>query len=196
MKREDIQELHYIAPIGNVLSIMEHGILSHYQAEKIGHQSVALNEIQERRENKQIPGARRLHDYANLYFDAHNPMLSRVRDRNEAICVLRISLLVLDLQGVIISDRNAASNKVRFYQVDSGIHALDKNSIFARSWKHGDDFFEEWRHKSEKCSEVLIPDRVDPKYITGAYVANKIAFERFQQLNIPLTVSIKGDMFF
>jgi len=196
MKRDDIIELHYIAPIGNVPSIMELGILSHSRAEKIGHQSIALNEIQERRMNRQIPGARRLHDYANLYFDAHNPMLIRVRDRNDEICVLRISPVVLDLPGVIISDRPAASDKVRFDPVDAGLSALDKNMIFARSWKHGDDLYEEWRHKSKKCAEVLIPDQVQPKYITGAYVANKNALERFQQLNILLTVCIKGDMFF
>lgn len=175
---------------------MEHGILSHSRAEKIGHQSIAMNEIQERRQNKQIPGAGKLHDYANLYFDAHNPMLSRVREKNDEICVLRISPVVLDLSEVIIADRNAASDKVRFYTVDSGIDALNYNRIFAHSWKHGYDLFEEWRHKSEKCSEVLIPDRVDPKYITGAYVANNTALERFQQLKIPLNVSIKGDMFF
>src|SRR5438046_4685693 len=43
--------------------------------------SVAMPEIQERRENKRVPGGRMLHEYANMYFDAHNPMLSKCRHR-------------------------------------------------------------------------------------------------------------------
>jgi hypothetical protein len=90
MNRDDITELHFIAPITNVPSIMQHGILSHKLSGQIHHHSVAMPEIQERRKNKQIPGARTLHDYANLYFDAHNPMLSKLRARNDDICILRI----------------------------------------------------------------------------------------------------------
>ena len=56
MNRCDIMELHYIAPIANVPSIIKHGILSHTLACKIVHNSVAMPEIQERRKNKQIPG--------------------------------------------------------------------------------------------------------------------------------------------
>ncbi|MBI1748033.1 MAG: DUF4433 domain-containing protein [Acidobacteria bacterium] len=82
MNRSDIAELHFIAPIANVPSIMQHGILSHKLAGPIHHGSLAMSEIQERRKNKQIPGARKLHEYANLYFDAHNPMLSKCREYN------------------------------------------------------------------------------------------------------------------
>jgi hypothetical protein len=85
MNRDEIIELYFIAPIANVPSIMQHGILSHKLAQQIAHDSVAMQEIQERRRNKQIPGARRLHEYANLYFDAHNPMLSKRREQNDSV---------------------------------------------------------------------------------------------------------------
>lgn len=196
MIRADITELYNIAPIMNVSSILQDGILSHTRAEKFDHQSVAMNEIQKRRQNKQIPGARKLHDYANLYFDAHNPMLSKVRDRNDNICVLQISPKVLDLPEVIISDCNASCDKVRFYPVADGLRALDKNRIFAHSWIHRDDYMEQLRHGSEKCAEVLVPDSIDPSYISGAMVANQKALTTFQKLNIPLTVCIRRDIFF
>src|SRR5439155_18896632 len=76
MNRADVTELHYITAIANVTSILEHGILSHTLAAELAHDSVAMSEIQAIRQNKQIPGARRLHEYTNLYFDAHNAMLS------------------------------------------------------------------------------------------------------------------------
>jgi len=99
MNRVDITELHFIAPIANVPSILRHGILSHRQADRLAHDSVAMPEVQERRKNKLIPGARHLHEYANLYFDAHNPMLSMRRAQNDAVCVLRADCAVLDRAG-------------------------------------------------------------------------------------------------
>jgi hypothetical protein len=196
MNRDDITEIHFIAPITNVPSIMQHGILSHKLSGQIDHHSVAMPEIQERRKNKQIPGARTLHDYANLYFDAHNPMLSKLRARNDDICILRIDAKVLDLPGVIIADRNAASDWVRFSPVVEGLKAIDRERVFARYWTHPQDLYHEMSHKSEKCAEVLVPDCVMPGYLIGVYVANERALLQFQQLNINLPICIRSDIFF
>jgi len=196
LKRSDVKELYYITPIANLLSIMQYGILSNELSKKLPHESLAMEEIQSKRGNIQIPGARKLHEYANLYFDAHNPMLSRIRDRNSQICVLCVDPSILDMSDVIISDQNASSNYVRFYPVKAGLEALNKDTIFATFWLHPDNQFEEWAHKSAKCAEVLVPDKVEPKYILGAYVANQMALEVYQQLHIQLTISIKSDIFF
>jgi hypothetical protein len=62
LAREHLTELHYILPIENVDSILEHGILSNHRAQKIAHTSVAMEEIQARRALVTIPGAnRKLH---------------------------------------------------------------------------------------------------------------------------------------
>jgi hypothetical protein len=196
MNREDVTELHYITAIANVPSIMEHGILSHTLAEQLAHDSVAMPEIQERRRNKQIPGARRLHEYANLYFHAHNPMLSRCRGRNNEICVLRVRPAILDELNVIITDRNAATDLVGFWPVTDGLLRINSERVFARFWLHPDDLIEERRHKAEKCAEVLVPDRVEAPLITGAHVSNQIALTTFQALGITLPVRIRSDMFF
>jgi hypothetical protein len=196
MNRSDVTELYYITPIANVPSIMKHGILSHKLSSRMTHRTIAMPEMQDKRENKRIPGAGMLHDYANLYFDAHNPMLSKRRDRNNEICILRISATIIDLLGVIVSDQNAASSYVRFYPLTEGLAAINKERLFARYWTHPGNQYEEWSHKSDKCAEVLVPDKVDPNYILGAFVANRIAFESFQKLESKLPVEIKGDIFF
>jgi hypothetical protein len=195
MDRADVGEVHYITAIANVTSILQHGILSHTLAAELIHDSVAMPEIQAIR-HKQIPGARRLHEYANLYFDAHNAMLSRVRGHNSTICVLRVDVAVLDLPGVIVTDRNAASGWVSFLPVDEGLEAIDRDRLFARSWKHPEDMYDEMSHKSEKCAEVLVPDRAEARFVTGAYVANQTALAAFQALGTGLPVRIRGDMFF
>jgi len=196
MNRADVTELHYITAIANLPSILRHGVLSHVLANRLAHDSVAMPEIQERRRNKQIPGARSLHEYANLYFDAHNPMLSRCRGRNNEICVLHIDPAVLDLVGVIVTDRNAASGWVGFRPVADGLSIISRERVFARYWTHPDDPYDEMSHKSEKCAEVLVPDRVEARFIVEAYVENQVALLEFQRLNSQLHGRIRSDMFF
>lgn len=196
MKRSDITELYYITPIANIPSIMELGIVSYELSKKLSHRSLAMKIVQTRRKNKRIPSARKLHEYANLYFDAHNPMLSKRRNQNDEICILRINPSVLDLPCVIISDQNASSHYVRFDKVETGLEVLDKDKIFARFWLHPDNQIKEWDHKSAKCAEVLVPDKIEPKYILGAFVANETALQAFHQLKMSLTVLIKNDIFF
>jgi hypothetical protein len=197
MNRTDVNELHFIAPIENVPSIIKSGIISHKLSKKIIHKSVAMQEIQEIRKNKKIPGTDKyIHDHANLYFDAHNATLSKLRSKNDEICVLRVSPEVLDLPEIIISDRNAASDWARFYPVPQGLAAIDKNMLFAISWKHPDDQYAEMRHKSIKSAEVLVPNKVESKYIFGAYVANQTALAAFNKLKIELPVEIKNGIFF
>jgi hypothetical protein len=155
-----------------------------------------MPEVQERRRIKQIPGGRPLHDYVNLYFDAHNPMLSVRRSRNDEICVLRVSADVLDLGGVIVTDMNAARDAVRFYDVPTGLAALDRDRLYAVFWLHQDNPIEEDRHKALKCAETLVPDNVSSQFVSSAYVANQTALNALQALNLPLQVNINTGMFF
>ncbi|MGB8227445.1 MAG: DUF4433 domain-containing protein [Sedimentisphaerales bacterium] len=197
MNRKDIKELHFITPIENVPSILKYGILSHKLSKRLPHDSVAMQEIQDRRKNKKIPGTDKyIHDHANLYFDAHNATLSKLRSKNNEICILQISPEILDLRGVIISDRNAARDWARFYPAQEGLATLDKDLVYAVSWKHPDNQYEEMEHKSIKGAETLVPDKVEPKYILGAYVANQTALAAFNKLKIELTAEIKSGIFF
>lgn len=194
MNREDLQELYYITPIENVPSILRYGILSHVQASRLAHRSVAMPEIQHRRSNIVVPGAKRkLHSYANLYICARNPMLYKRRFEN--ICVLSINVGVLDLPDVVITDGNAASNYVRFAPAPEGLKIVNKERTFAEHWTN-DDPIEQMRMKVAKCAEVLVPDRVRPEYIQHAYVASVEMKERMDGMNTGLEVRVDGHLFF
>lgn len=195
MNLRDIHELFFITDISNVTSIMRDGILSHNEARRIHHRSIAEQGVQERRKNKRIPGTNKhLHDYANLYFDAHNPMLSARRDLNDSICVLRIAREVLSLEGVIVTDQNA-SRDCWFKPVSEGLPLLKHSEIFAAFWINRDDPMEEYRMKGIKCAEVLVSQCVHPANILGAYVANTIALNAFSRA-ATLLVEIKRNLFF
>jgi len=123
-------------------------------------------------------------------------MLSKCRGRNAEICVLHIDPALLDQAGVIVTDRNAASDWVGFFPVAQGLSVISRERVFARYWTHRDDPYEEMSHKSEKCAEVLVPDCVDVQIIAGAYVANQAALAEFERQNFQLPVGVRGDMFF
>lgn len=195
MRRDEVQELHYIAAIANVPSILEHGILCHRLSSRLCYRSIADPKVQQRRENKPIPGTGKgLHDYVNIYFDAHNPMLSSIRADNNYICVLSIKNTILDLPGVIVSDRNAARDWARFAPAKDGLQLIDKEKVYAQFWLH-DNPIEQDEHKGIKCTEVLIPERIDVDFIVGAYVANEQALASFQVI-CDLPVQLKVGMFF
>lgn len=94
-----VTELHCIMPIENLMSVMKEGILSHELAAKLKHHSVALQPVQDKRDKKQVPGGLRLHQYANLYFHARNPMMFKRKDTASELCVLQVSTMVLPLRG-------------------------------------------------------------------------------------------------
>ena len=139
MRREELVELHYIAPIVNVESILRLGLLSHWRAESVPHESVAMQEIQDRRSRVTVPGGRPLHHYVNLYICARNPMLYVRKDVHRRLTVLKVSQQVLDLAGVAVADRNASSDYVRFASAPDGLRLVDRELVFAEYWTHPDD---------------------------------------------------------
>jgi hypothetical protein len=189
-----VTEFHCIMPIANIRSVVERGILSHVAASKVEHQSAAMQEIQDRRDKKSVPGGLRLHQYANLYFHARNPMLFKRRIQARDLSVLRVSIEVRQLDGVVITDRNAASDWVRFLH-PSQYRLLDFDSIFALDWRHPNDPVEYYRHRSEKCAEILVPHVVEPRFLMGVYVvSNDVANHVSQICDLPIAVN--AELFF
>jgi hypothetical protein len=199
-----LAELHYLTPIENLGSICEHGILSHDLAAKLPHADVSNEDIQSTRSNKVVAYAgqhrpRKLHSYANLFLHGRNSMLKELcyRCGHDAIAVVRVSLDVLDLPDVVITDQNAASKYAHFYASPDGLAYLYEGYVLAREW--GDpnvDQIDYWRRKSRRSAEVLVPDRVDPAHLQGVYVSCEQAHGRCSALDLPLGSTIDADLFF
>lgn len=195
VRREELSELHYIAHMDNVQSILGHGILSNRRASQVGHTSVAMQTVQDRRANVVVPGGRKLHDYANLYVCARNPMLYKRQGQHLDLCVFQVNTDVLDLPGVVVTDANASSDYVRFAAAPAGLGIVDRDLTFANDWRDS-DLIQYYRKKSAKCAEVLVPDKVDPAFIVGAYVSCQKTMDRLNGLGTGIGVTINGHMFF
>ena len=189
-----LREFHCIMPIANVASVMKYGLLSYERAKKLKHRSVAMPDIQERRDMVRIPGGRKLHHYAHLYLDARNPMISKRKNEAGTICILRISTRACHIEGAVFADRNASSCYVRFLAFNQ-VDLLDLEAIYSRDWRYPDEIAY-FIHKSKKCAEFLVPDRLPPEFIEGAFVVNIAAKRHLQEIGFILPIEIDADLFF
>jgi len=180
MKRSDVKELHFITHIENILSICRDGILCHTKAKRRKPKSIAEPGVQDRRERVVVPGAnKKLHDFANLYFNARNPMMFKRQASHEVLAVLSISSEILDAPGIIITDMNASREVARFLEM-RGLAQLDKELIYAKYW-NADDRIEKYRRSGAICAEVLVPAAIEPRFIQGIYVSCDEARQSIQK---------------
>ena len=195
VKKTNQTGLYNIQAIENVPSIMRRGLLSNERADQIWHVSIAMEEVQERRNNIKIPNGLELHQYANVYFDPHNPMLSARRDRNEELCILKFDYHILDIPGTIISDRNASSAYASFYSPEIGLEMIDFDLVYSRYWVDN-DYFEQMRNKSIKCAEVLVPYSIPYEYVVCAAVVNSVAADKLMNVGFDKPIEIEPRVFF
>jgi hypothetical protein len=195
MQRRELTELHYITPSANLPSIFRMGILSYDRAKRVPHRSIAMDEIQDRRASEMVPGGRRLHDYVNLYICARNPMMYKRQAQHKDLCILRVSPDVIDLPGVVVCDRNASSKYAIFKAGPDGLGIVNKEWTFAEYWTDPDQITE-WKKKAAKCAEVLVPDKVKPDYIKGAYVACMETRTTLEDEVTGVAVAINRHLFF
>jgi hypothetical protein len=199
MKRTQVKELYYITHVDNVRSLVENGILCHNKAQSFKHKSIADEKIQKRRDKAIIPGGKsKLHDYANLYFNPRNAMMCKVQEIRQELAVLKIDSVILEERDVVISDANASSDYVRFYPSPEGLEHLDAALVYASDWRDPDTF-QYWKRKSAVCAEVLMPNLVPRKFITGIYVYCEETKDKVIQMlkGLPISkkVDIKRDIF-
>jgi hypothetical protein len=191
----ELREFQNIMPIANIPSVLANGILSHEQATAFNHADVSMAHVQDRRSRVRVYGGLRLHQYANLFFDARNPMMSSRRDMAEELCVLTVSTGVLELAGVVITDQNASSKYVAFYPPNA-VSGMDLDYIYAWDWRHPDNQIAEWKHSSAKGAEVLVPNVVPIEFITGAVVATDAVAQQLTELGFTMPITINPQQFF
>lgn len=172
-----VTEFQCIMPLDNIPSVLKYGILSYERATKLPHRSVAMQEVQDRRDIKQVPGGLKLHQDANLYFHARNPMLYKRKDE------------------AVFADSNASSDYVRFLH-PSQWKFLDFDAIYAMDWRHPGDPIAYYRHRSQKCAEVLVPHCIETGMLVGAYTVNKAAATRLASMAFGLPVAVDSVLFF
>jgi hypothetical protein len=111
------------------------------------------------------------------------------------VCVLRVSAAVLDLPGVVIADGNAASQYTAFWPSPSGLKNVNGELVFAEYWTD-ENPFTQWEKKRIKCAEALVPGKIEPKHILGAYVSCEGARQALSATCTELEITVNPHLFF
>jgi len=122
-------------------------------------------------------------------------MLFKRKLQNEEICILKFDRVILDFNGVVLSDRNASSSYVAFYEAKYGLENIDFKLVYARYWTD-DNYFEQCRRKSIKCAEVLVPYGISYDYVVFAAVVNDAAADRLRLNGFDKNIFIEPKIFF
>ena len=186
-----IRELFYITHVKNIKSILEKGILCHNRVEELGIQSEKIynKAVVARREAITVPSdGRSLWSFANLYFQARNPMLFTVirnKPINE-IAVVGVDKNILNRDDIFLSTGNAANSQTEI------VPASQKGKILPVIMKQVDRVY--WNEvdgsKRKIMAECLVPEFVPPQYIRSVYFGDyKAKYEVQESLGNPTNVS-------
>lgn len=179
-----LRGLYYITHIDNLASILRKGILCHrrIEDEKINFTPIYDPGIVARRKEKKLPDGRNLWDFANLYFQPRNAMLYRViffsGVNPEDIIIIGFKSSILDRKDIYVTTGNAASLETEFFPSEQAQkHIKNIREKTDKEWWTSQD-----GSKRELMAECLVPDTVDPKYISEIYVLNNKALNKVKSI--------------
>ena len=173
-----VRELYYIAPVENLKSILENGILSHDNVKGKDVAQIYEQGIVDRRKNRKTPEEKSLWDYANLYFNPRNAMLFKIKcnETLDNIIILGISTEVFTLPHVFITTGNAASDETKIFPYAPG----SIPSIIKETSKEFWD--EEDGSKRKMIAECLVPDQVPSNHILSIYAPSPNSQKKIEEI--------------
>ena len=193
----EVRQLYYISHIDNLPSIVLNGILSHEEIKRRGIPFTPIYDegIVNSRAHRETPAGNSLWKYANVYFQARNPMMYRVAlEKNKSdIAVVGVKKTVLSQKGIFVTDGNAASSDTKFYpseEVQKMLPRIAKET--SKEWWNTID-----GSKRRIMAECLIPNSIEPEYVEEIIVVNHQVAERVRsRLATNFDVVPNAEMFF
>jgi len=176
-----IRELYYITHVDNIPSILNRGVLSHERIHAAGieFKHVYNEDIVEKRKEIKAPNGRSLWTFANLYFNARNPMLYKLKCDGllDNIAILGISTEILNRNDIYVTTGNAAHTQSDILPISSARKILPKiiketDKVY---WGEADG------SKRKIMAECLVPDVVPSNLLTSIYVASYEAIYKIKK---------------
>lgn len=182
VRKVAIQGLFYITHAANVRSIVSRGILSHRRVEAahIPFTPIYDEAIVASRGERTTAEGKSLWEYANVYFQARNPMMYRVIHEKPIhdLVVIGVRPNVLELPNALVTDGNAASSSTQLFSAAEGLPVIygQWKVIQSEWWNEMDG------SKRKIMAECLVPDCIPPEYIDTIYVPDHEAKTRVEGL--------------
>jgi O-acetyl-ADP-ribose deacetylase (regulator of RNase III) len=165
-----IRELYYITHIDNIPSILKNGILSHQNIIQRGLKYTPIYDecIISRRKEIKTPNGKSLWDFANLFFEARNPMLFRVKCEKDTynLAIIGVEPSVFTLPGVYVTTGNAAHSQSEILAPNRVIMSKILKNTKKEYWSEHDG------SKRKIMAECLVPNEIPASLIKAIYVAD------------------------
>lgn len=175
----------------NLAGILQHGILSHSNVlirDDILATDISEAGVQKRRDRQEPANHRMLHEYAPLYINPKNPMLSARRSLQHEIVLLKISPTVLQDGQHVFTDGNAACHRTLFSS-NSNVVETSIDVLNAKTW------FDYIDGKRRRCAELLVYPKVQPVHILSAICSNNALADEVA-MGTNLQIEVIPSMFF
>ena len=185
-KEFGVTSLWHMTHIRNVPSIMQYGLLAHRspKLQLLKPTDISDPDVQQWRKRVDPHYSRSLHEYVPFYINPRNPMLYRRKDIQREICFIEVAVAALEGEKYLISDGNAASRSSEFYDSYEDLWMLPWEVLDSGFWSGFDD------GKRKACSEVLVPDMVQPHFILAVHCYSSAEVRMLAQSGINSVISM------
>ena len=193
LNRNNVHSLWHITHRDNIKSICKKGILNHENANKLEYFDISNQGVQNRRQKIEPINNRSIHEYTPLFINPKNAMLYFLKDKRVELCLLEISLDVLECE-YIYSDGNASRRDADFYGNDDySFESLAWDNIFSESWTNFGERDED--KMSQMQSEFLIYPSIQSKYIKKIHCYSKESLKFLKNTHIDKPISLNRQAF-
>lgn len=157
--------VYHFTNVENLPTILEHGLLSNNEIEKIGleYKIIALSDIQKRRACMEVSCGCKgvVHDYVPVYFCKRSSMLLSLIQRKVAdqqlIIYLEFPIDIMNQYPSVFSDASAnTAVPPNFYADPSELKKLNWEAIDSLKWSMASD-----RLKQARMAELFVHKRID-----------------------------------
>ncbi len=187
MMQADLAEipLYYMVHFDNLQSIRDHGILPRNRSVEMGlvTSDIADRDVISRRAMKVVFG-KPLTDYAPLYFNPKNPMLSSRRSVQDEIVILCVGGEIISEADVMFTDGNAANSATRYFRRTEDIGKLNWECLRAERWTDHPD------GQRQRMAEVLVPGTVPFDRIRRMFTRTRSLQDRVRTAMAPISIDV------
>ncbi len=167
LRENGIESFWHMTHKENIFNILNNGLVNNqYAYEKFSPKDISDPSVQRWRENIEPIYNRAIKKYVPLYINIRNPMLYRRKNIQHDLCLIEISLSVLNSKNFIFTDGNAASRETKFFKDKADLSNLPWDVLKANYWN---DFFD---GKRKRCAEFLVYPNIEAKYIKKIHCNN------------------------
>ena len=184
----DIKYIYHMTHYKNLESILENGLLSHYN--DLVDEHIDNAEINDRRDKIEPLHDQNLHTYVPFYFNPKNPMLYVNKDIQDDIVILALNRNLLLKNKTIFTDGNAATYRTKFYNDLEDLDELNWDCLHANYWNDFED------GKRERMAEVLVPKKVKIKHLQKIYCFDEATESYILDIDETLDVEVNTKLYF